>query len=138
MGRLGRSTGLLVMLALAAESLGGCATIVHGGKQDVTLGSVPPGASVKVTGREPVTTPAQIELKRNQDHRLVFEKDGFPAREIVLASMMSWWIMGNLILGGILGIVIDLSTGSGYKLEPGSVEMDMSTGKTREIPAEKK
>jgi hypothetical protein len=41
----------------------------------------------------------------------------------------SWWLLGNIVFGGLIGIIIDLATGSGMTLEPSDVHMDMATGK---------
>lgn len=125
-------TALLTSLTMIASSLAGCATIVQGPKEDVKFASVPNGVVVKAADRQ-IITPGEIGLKRNTDQKVVFEKEGFPAREIVLESKPSWWLLGNLAFGGIIGLIIDLATGSGFRLKPANVEMDMASGDVKEF-----
>lgn len=42
-------------------------------------------------------------------------------------------MLGNAIFGGIIGLIVDLSTGGGYKLVPASIDMDLATGTTKEV-----
>jgi hypothetical protein len=126
-------TALTLLLLLLAAA--GCATIVHGRKQDVAVTSSPAGAVVKVDGQQ-VTTPGRVELRRNHGTNLVFTKDGFPDRSVKLESSPSWWVLGNLAFGDVIGVVFDLVGGGGYRLAPGSIEMDMTTGTVKEVPKE--
>jgi len=75
----------------------GCATIVQGPKEDVKVRSIPPGAIAKAGPERQVITPGEISgLKRNVDHTIVFEKEGFTTHEVKLESKPSWWLLGNL------------------------------------------
>lgn len=123
---------LLTSLTMIAGSLAGCATIVQGPKEDVKFTSVPNGAVVTAADRQ-IITPGEIGLKRNSDQKVVFEKEGFPARELVLESKPSWWLLGNLAFGGIIGLIVDLATGSGFRLKPTNVQMDMASGDVKEF-----
>ncbi len=78
-----------------------------------------------------------MTLKRDQDYNAVFKKAGFQDREVKLEKTGSWWLLGNLAFGGLIGLIIDLVSGSGYKLVPGSVDMDMATGTVKEIEEKK-
>ena len=125
-------SALLTSLTMMAGSLAGCATIVQGPKEDVKFTSIPTGALVKGADRQ-VITPGEISFKRNKDHKVVFEKEGFPQREAALESKPSWWLLGNVAFGGIIGIIVDLATGSGYRLKPSNVEMDMASGSVKDF-----
>ena len=126
-----RFTALLTGLTMSAASVVGCATIVQGPKEDIKFTSIPSGALVKAGDRQ-IITPGEIGFKRNADHKETVEKEGFPARETTLESTGSWWLLGNLAFGGIIGLIVDLATGSGYKLSPSNVEMDMASGAVKE------
>jgi hypothetical protein len=122
-------------LVIFLMNVAGCATIVHGQKQDIPLTSSPDGATVKADGKE-VTTPGQIALRRKSGQDLVFTKEGFPQRSVTLESEPSWWLLGNALFGGIIGLIVDLVGSGGYKLAPESVDMDMATGNIKEVPKE--
>jgi hypothetical protein len=112
--------------AAAALALSGCATIFNGQHQPVTITSVPDGATLTVTNSagEKVhsgTTPATVTLKRgagyfrSESYTLVFEKTGFAKREITLSGTMSGWFIGNILFGGLIGMLaVDPVTGGMY------------------------
>ncbi len=121
-----------ISLVMILGSTSGCATIIHGRSQDVDFASSPLGATVKVDGVQ-TTTPGKVTLPRKKDHDAVFSKDGFPDRPVKIESTGSWWMLGNVVFGGIIGLIIDLSTGGGYKLVPASIDMDLATGTVRAV-----
>jgi hypothetical protein len=41
-------------------------------------------------------------------------------------------LLGNLAFGGLVGLIVDLATGSGYRLKPGNAEVDLATGVVKE------
>jgi len=119
----------LLVLTLNAA---GCATIVHGRTQGIAVASNPPATAVKVDGLE-ATTPGKLELARNRDHTVVFTKDGFPDRDVKLESGPSAWLLGNIVFGGVIGLIVDFASGGAYKLSPDSVDMDMATGLAKKV-----
>ena len=38
---------------------------------------------------------------------------------------MSGWVWGNILFGGIIGLIVDASTGAMYKLTPEQVEASL-------------
>jgi hypothetical protein len=99
----------------------GCATIIHGKLQKIPVTSEPSGATVTVDGQT-VETPGVVILKRSrEEYTLRFEKEGYKPVEIKLHRSMSGWLWGNLLIGGVIGVIVDFSTGSAYKLEPKEV-----------------
>ena len=127
-----RVTALVTALAVAATSTG-CGTIVHGSRQNVKVRSTPSGVTVTTADRQTVTPGELQDLKRDRDHKVFFEKDGLPPWEIMLVSTPSWWLLGNVLLGGLFGLIVDFATGSGYRLKPNNLEVDMMTGTVKEF-----
>jgi hypothetical protein len=106
-----------IALAGAACVLSGCATIVHGTREQVQIDSTPEGADVVIDDSEQsVTTPATVKLARRRSHTLVFHKAGFQDATAHLTSSPSGWVLGNIISGGVVGIAIDASDGAASKL----------------------
>jgi hypothetical protein len=130
-----REATAMVGLTSVLLSATGCATIINGRNQDVSVASKPAGATVKVDSLQ-TTTPGTLTLKRGQDYKLVFMKDGFPERQAALDKTVSGWLAGNLLFGGLIGLVVDFISGGAYKLSPDSVDMDMATGTVKEIKKE--
>lgn len=111
-------------LLLAAP---GCATLTHGNMQSVTVGSTPAGASVSVDGQQMGTTPATVRLTRKDAHVLRLDLQGYEPFEMQLERKTSGWIWGNIVFGGLIGVVVDASTGAMYRLTPGAVDATMAT-----------
>lgn len=126
-----RNIAIVMSGVTLTMAVSGCATIINGRSQDVALASTPPGADVKVDGAQ-TTTPGRVTLKRDQDYKAVFTKEGFPDQSVKLEKKPSWWILGNVLIGGLVGLVIDFVTGGAYKLVPDSVDVDMASGKVKE------
>ena len=79
----------------------GCATIVNGRTQAVTVTSEPPGAHLFIKSQLVGVTPARLKLKRGDEHLVLrFEKDGFSPQEIALKRSASAWLIGDVALGG--------------------------------------
>lgn len=101
----------------------GCATIMHGRSQDVLVTSQPQGATVKIDGAVKGVTPTKLTLRRNQDYILSIEKEGYAPAERTLKSGLSGWTFGNILLGGIVGGVIDLAAGGAWKLSEDNIQV---------------
>ena len=104
----------------------GCAAIIHGTKQDISVNSNPSGVNVYVMGVHKATTPAVIEVSRKDSNIILrFEKDGYEPVEIALDRSIDGWIWGNIALGGVIGLVVDFATGAAYKFTPDMVTANM-------------
>jgi len=109
------------LLTAAAVMVSGCATIINGRTERVEIASDPPGATAKVDGIPIGTTPTSIDLKRDNPHSVTIEKDGYVTAEESIEQGTSWWLAGNILLGGLIGLFVDYSTGAAHTLKPESM-----------------
>jgi len=118
---------LCAPLILAAYTLlSGCATIVHlGGNEELNVSSEPAGAKVVIDGTERGLTPLATKVERKKDHAVVLTKEGFEENQSRVESHLSWWVAGNVILGGLVGILVDVLSGGGYTIEPDAVAVTL-------------
>jgi hypothetical protein len=112
--------------AAVIVSLSGCASIFNGQTQAVSIQSVPEGAAVSVSNRagEKIhsgPTPVTLTLKRgagyfkSEVYTLSFSKDGFEPKEVTITGSMSGWYIGNILFGGVIGMLaVDPVTGGMY------------------------
>jgi len=117
---MGIATAILIQI--------NCCSIIHGTRQEMTVNSQPSGAKVVVKGVHMGTTPAVIELKRKESNIVLrFEKEGYEPVEIALRRSIDGWIAGNIIfnIGGIIGLIVDFSSGAAYKLSPEDVQVEL-------------
>jgi len=104
-----------------------CCTIIHGTTQEIAVNSQPSGAKVIVRGVHMATTPAVIELDRkNSNIVLSFEKEGYEKVEIALKRGTDAWIVGNIIFGGVIGLIVDFSNGAAYELSPDTIQVELN------------
>jgi uncharacterized protein YceK len=109
-------------LLLACVIVAGCATIIHGGSQDVGISTSPAGAKVTVDNQSTGITPFVAKLTRKDDHMLRLQLDGYQPAEVRLTKSVSGWVWGNIVFGGVVGIAIDAVTGAMYSLSPDQVQ----------------
>ena len=104
-------------LALAA-GLGGCATVTSGGFQTIDIKTEPAGADCMFS-REgaPLArvnpTPGPILVGKSAGNISVLcRKIGFEDTGGTIGSGFQPMTLGNIVLGGIIGVVVDASTGA--------------------------
>ncbi len=106
---------------LAVVILPGCATIIEGGGQNMTVASTPAGASCVVdrAGERLGTvapTPGQLRLDKSKNDLLVTcSKEGY----LTVAQPTKPRFIGttfyNFIIGGGVGFIVDAASGANFK-----------------------
>lgn len=121
-------------MVLSAAALSGCASIVGKSEYPVSINSIPAGANFVVTNKagqkvHSGITPSSVTLKssaghfKGESHTIEVSKEGYSTKTYTLTSGVSGWYWGNILLGGIVGLlIVDPATGAMYKL-PDHVEV---------------
>jgi hypothetical protein len=118
----------------------GCASIITGTSAKMSVTSNPSQASVNVlrTGGQKVfegATPANFKLPRSSKYSMNIKLAGYKEQTVQIGQEFNTWYLGNLICGGILGLIIDAVDGAMWNLEPNQVHVEMVTamldGKTQ-------
>lgn len=129
----------------ACIALSGCATIVHSGPREISIASTPAGAHVSIYDRsntlvQASTTPfvAKLSTKygyfKGQQYRLVFEMPAYSTAEVKLDSTMSGWYLGNIVFGGLIGmLIVDPLTGAMFNLSPEKIEQPLTASQAEVI-----
>lgn len=97
---------------LIAATSASCASIVTGASDTVRIESVPPGADFVTNSGHQGKTPAEITIPDKLLLTITCSSPGYQDTTVTLPSRMSGWFLGNLLLGGIVGIVLDLASGN--------------------------
>jgi len=108
----------IALMGAVAWSLGGCATVINGTSQDYQVWSEPNGAGVSLSNGASCTTPCELSMKRRDDYRADIEMEGYQPTSVLIQSRTGGAMAGNLLLGGIVGGVVDASNGSTNHLFP--------------------
>jgi hypothetical protein len=125
---------------------GGCASIVHNGNRSIAISTDPPGAtaSIRKTGGTAINdvvvvekTPCTVSLDprqsyfRGQSYTLRLELDGYQMTEIALTPQMSGWYWGNLLIGGLIGMLaVDPATGAMWNITPEKIEQKLPAARS--------
>ncbi len=111
--RISRAYYVLIVAAVAcALSTSGCATIVASGPDPVPVNSQPSGAQIFVDGALVGTTPSTIKLARDTSGTITIEKPGFEPMTVHKSKVLNGWVFGNLCVGMLPGLLIDIATGN--------------------------
>ncbi len=118
---LAQRSGLCVCGALA---LSGCATVTRGSSQNTTILTEPPGASCVFRRDGAVIgvvnpTPGTLSIEKGRKPiDVVCTKDGFASAGGIIGSHFEAMTLGNVLIGGVLGIAIDAASGASTEYEP--------------------
>lgn len=113
-----KRTAIAAVAALGA-ALSGCATIVEGTTQSVSVNTTPEsGANCTLKNSQGtwyVTTPGSTTVhKTKTDLDVTCTKPGFADGHVVAVSHFGATTAGNVIAGGLIGVGIDAASGANY------------------------
>lgn len=129
--------GVVALMALVGGS--GCASIIKGTRQRVSISAIPAGSRVTVYDEYnsiviSQQAPCTVSLKRgggyfsSADYRVQVEMDGYtPAVMNVSGSINGWYIIGNFFIGGFIGwLIVDPLTGGMWDLQPKAINASLA------------
>lgn len=115
---------VLMLLSGFIMSSAGCATVMTGKYQTIPVTSEPPGVKVRADTGETILTPGNFHLIRNQEHTLVAEYPDYEPQQLRLHNKAQGWVWGNILLGGVIGLIVDCSSGASDELIPKEVHFN--------------
>lgn len=119
-GKLAAAGRLMMAVALLATTAA-CATVVGGTTQEVYVESEPAGAECRLDRLGANVgvvkpTPGRVNVSRSKETMIVScNRDGYEQSNEVLVSSFTGATVGNLIVGGLVGIVVDAASGANNK-----------------------
>src|SRR5262245_57608074 len=111
----------MLLLSLAGS---GCATVLSGTTDTVRINSVPADATVLVDGRS-YQTPVSLTLSRTRSYDVIIHKDGYLTVRRVILQVGNSVSTGNLVAGGVIGILADQSSGAAFRLYPTELDVEL-------------
>ena len=120
----------LAVLAAGAMSLSACATVTRGSNDAWVVSSDPAGARVETTnGQFCAATPCAIKMKRKSEFTATLTKAGYKPATVQVthktANSGAAGVAGNVLLGGAIGLGVDLATGASQDLTPNPVNITL-------------
>jgi hypothetical protein len=125
---MGKGTSVMRMMIVAcafALALSGCATITRGTDEPIQVQSEPQGAQVQTSLGFQCITPCVLNVPRKTEFTVTYSKPGYEAQTIPVLTRMGGGgaagLAGNVLVGGAIGIGVDVATGATLEHYPNPV-----------------
>jgi hypothetical protein len=131
----------IMVVAALALLLGGCATITRGTTSDVQVKSTPEDADVRTSYGMTCRSPCTLKVPRKDEFSVTISKPGFDPQTVDIKTKVAGTgaagFAGNILLGGVVGMVTDAATGATLEHFPNPVDVTLyPAGKTPKPPVE--
>lgn len=127
----------VVVLVLAA-ACGGCASITRGTTDQVQIQSEPGGAEVHTSMGQVCVTPCTLQFSRKDEFTVTASKPGYNSAQMPVhtrvATAGAAGFAGNVLVGGVVGMVVDASTGATLEHYPNPVVLTLVPLRRGETP----
>jgi hypothetical protein len=122
-----RNAVVIPVLCIALLFSSGCGVMFQGSNQTVGIHSSPSGATVKGTpGIGEYTTPCSVSLSRKNSYDLTFTKEGYkPVSAYINASVKFGYVLLDVLLTGLVGVIVDAATGGWNGLKPDFISVTL-------------
>lgn len=114
----------ILLLPVAAFTVG-CATLFSSGTVPVAMQSDTPGAEVWINGTLRGKTPMTLELDNTKPVSVTFKQQGRQDQTVDIPTKVRGGLVVLDVLGGLLPVIIDASTGEWKTLEQKAVNVNM-------------
>lgn len=110
------------LLILTLICLSGCATIINGDRQQITIRSSA-GSDIFVDNTFAGIGVAKVSVARDALHTIEVKKDGCAQELHTEAKFNKTSLIGLFIAAGLITIPIDFSTGAAWQVEPSDIKL---------------
>jgi hypothetical protein len=121
--------------------LGACATITRGTTSQLQIMSEPSGASVRTSLNQSCTTPCTLNLGRRDELSVVISMPGFADQTVDVKTRVAGagaaGLVGNVIVGGVIGLGADVVTGAALEHFPNPVSVTLVRTPQASAPAQR-
>lgn len=122
------SVGSSLLILAALLFVAGCGTLFNSSTKNVAMSSEPTGAEVLVDGNRMGTTPITLELDNQENHAVVFRKEGYQDVTCAIKTKVGAGYVILDILGGLVPVIIDAATGEWESLDKEVCNMNLPSG----------
>jgi hypothetical protein len=126
---------VVFMLGLTAV---GCASVTRGTTDQLQILSSPQGAQAHTSMGYVCVTPCTLQANRKDEFTVTFSKPGFHSAVVAVKSQVGGagaaGFAGNILIGGVVGMVADAATGATLEHVPNPVSVTLIALKKGETP----
>lgn len=122
---------ICLLLGLTLFVANGCASIFNGNASMLSIMTNPENATVTIKGSQSGEkivqhTPCSITLSKGSDYMVKIDFAGYQSENIIIRRDIAGWFWGNLLLGGVIGMVIDYGTNNMWTHSPSNINIDLT------------
>jgi hypothetical protein len=122
---------ICLLLAIVLFIANGCASIFNGNSSMLNIMTNPENATVTIKGSQSGEkivehTPCNITLNKGSDYMVKINFAGYQSENIIITRGIAGWFWGNLLLGGVIGMVIDYSSNNMWQHTPTNINIDLT------------
>jgi len=105
--------------------LSGCGALMHGSGQTIDVESSPSGAKVEtLPNMGTFVTPTKMNLVRKHSYVLTVSSPGYTPGTFNIRNRFGiGTVIADVLLGGLVGVIVDGVTGSWYGLSPATANV---------------
>lgn len=116
----------ILIAAVACVVLSGCATVTRGTTEEVRIEVDPPDAKITTTvGHTCTGIPCKVIVPRRTEFSVTAEKAGYQPATVAVRTELSGGgaagMVGNAIVGGVIGVGVDAISGAALSHVPNPV-----------------
>lgn len=115
-------TGLVLCCGIL---LANCATVTRGTVNQIQIVSEPSGAEARTSIGHACTTPCTLTVDRTSEFTVTYSQDGYREQSVPVATRLAGagaaGLVGNILIGGVVGVVADAATGATLEHYPNPV-----------------
>jgi hypothetical protein len=120
---------MLCGLAAASLMLPACATVTRGTKETFNIVTTPTAADVSLSTGQTCVSPCKLKLKRKNAFTVTAKKPGYQNATASVRSVVKGGgvagAAGNILIGGVIGGIVDGSNGSMKDLTPNPLNLTL-------------
>jgi hypothetical protein len=132
----------LVFVTAAALLVAACATVTRGTTNQIQIMSEPSGASVRTSLNQTCTTPCTLTVGRKDEFSITVSLPGYVDQIVEvktrLAGAGAAGFVGNVVVGGVIGMGADAVTGATLEHFPNPIEVKMQRASAPARPASRR
>lgn len=121
MARLAR----LAVVLCSGLLLANCATITRGTVNQIQIVSEPPDVEARTSLGHNCRTPCTLTVDRKAEFTVSYAKEGYRETSVPVATKLAGagaaGLAGNILIGGVVGVVADAATGATLEHYPNPV-----------------
>ena len=118
----------------------GCATITRGTSEVFIVNTAPVGAEIAISNGETCVSPCSLIMKRKNGFHVSIVKNDYHTVEASINTQVtgagSAGMAGNVLLGGVIGVGVDATSGAMNKFVPNPLEVTLVLLKENEVADE--